>query len=192
MIRSGRLALTFAALALAACAGGPPPQIYRLAPSVPQAAAIPAAGTVQVTAVHIPDTLDRRALVRELSSTRLQFDAAARWSAPLGEMIQNVLTTDLQARLGSAEVLPPSATPPPGATRVTLQVLEFAPDAAGTVRFNGSWSRFDANGAVHNFPLRFEAASQAGDADSQAAAMSHIVGRIADAIASELRTSSVR
>lgn len=193
MTRSGRAALAFATLALASCAGGPPPQVYRLAPSAPpHAGAAYAAETVQVTAVHVPDTLDRRELVRELSPTRLQFDGAAQWSAPLGEMIRNVLTADLQARLGAARVLPPSATPPTGATRVTLQVLEFTPDASGTVHFRGGWSRFDAAGAVQNFPLRFDASSQAGDAGSQATAMSRIVGQIADAIAAELRASTRR
>ncbi|HEU0195906.1 MAG TPA: PqiC family protein [Nevskiaceae bacterium] len=182
--------LILIAALLGGCASGPPLQFYTLTPE-----AGTSRGTlrvpIQIAAVHIPAALDRQALVRYLAPTHLQLAVAARWAGPLDEMIADVLTRDLQTRLGIRNVILPSAATPPHTQRIVVNILHFAPDASGTVNFEGSWS------AVHNerptvtYPLQLSTReAAAGSADEvQAQAMSRALGQVADALAAQLSGS---
>lgn len=180
LVRSTVLALV--CLFFAGCAGGPPVQYYTLVPVAAQQTMPAQTPPIQIADIHLPGTLDRSDMVRALSPTHLQLDDSRQWAAPLAEMIARVLTQDLQSRLGKSNILPPAATAPLHSTQITLDILDFTPRADGTLVFDGTWHTQNATASeTHN--LHLTTASTAGDADSQAQAMSTILGRVADAIA---------
>lgn len=184
-------ALTAAVLGLAACASSPPTQFYSLSPvsaqnPAPQSdSATSGAMPLRVAAVHIPPMLDRREVVRRGAGDRLEISGEHRWGAPFDEMLQHVLTQDLVDRLPSGNIVLPSSPPPSGTASVVVDLLQFQSDAGGAVVLQGSWSLLPSGQSspalVRDF--RYEDTG-AQNFEDQAAAMSRLLGRLADDIAS--------
>ena len=175
-------------LLLAACASSPPTRFYTLDP-VPARVTLPASGlTLQVAAVHIPGVLDRQEMVRESSPERLQLSDRNRWGAPLAEMMRRVLAQDLAARLPGSTVLPPETVPPAGTRVLAVDVQRFDAGPSGKIRLEGSWSELAAPSGkpLLTRHVRLTAPAQAGGYRGQAKAMSLLLGRLADRIASSL------
>lgn len=175
-------------LVLAACASSPPSRFYTLDPA-PARVTRPAAGLVlQVAAVHIPAELDRQEMVRESAPETLQMSDRDRWGAPLAEMMRRVLAQDLATRLTGSTVLAPEALPPPGTRVLVVDVLRFDAGPSGEVRFEGSWSELAARSGkpLLTRHVRLTAPARRGGYRGQAAAMSGLLGRLADRIASSL------
>lgn len=174
---------------LAGCASSPPTRFYTLDPTVPAQTVRPNATlTLQVSAVHIPAVLDRQEMVRESAPERLQVSNRSRWGAPLGEMIRRVLSQDLLARLPGSTLLAPQELPPAGTRVVVLDVLHFSAGPSGRVRLQGTWSVFSGT-AAHAFlsaPVQLVSAQPVHGFRAQAAAMSRLLGRLADRIAGVL------
>lgn len=179
------------AAALTACGSSPPTHFYTLDPVPSTVAASSVAVTpVQVVVVHIPPTLDREQMVRENAPNRLDVSDQDRWAAPLGEMMQRILTRDLTQRLPKGAVILPQQPAPPDVRKIVVDVLQFERQASGAVKFDGSWSLLRA-GVDTPVATRFVRLSENAGAGSaaQAQAMSRILGRIADQIAAEARRS---
>lgn len=180
---------SFAAIALAsaltACGVSPPTHFYTLNP-VPPAGATPSVAVmpVQVVVVHIPPALDREQMVRESAPNQLDVSDQDRWAAPLGEMMRRVLTQDLAQRLSKGAVILPQQPAPPDVRKIVVDVLQFERQASGVVKFDGSWSLLGADVhmpiATHHVHLSENAGASSA---AQAQAMSRILGRIADQIA---------
>ncbi|MGH8289741.1 MAG: PqiC family protein [Steroidobacteraceae bacterium] len=176
-------------LLLAGCASSPPVRFYTLAPVAPARHPPPAARiTVQIAAVHIPVVLDRQEMVRESAPETLQVSDGNRWGAPLADMIQRVLTQDLAARLLGSTVLAPQALPPAGTRVLVLDVLRFEVGPSGRAALEGSWSLFatDSGQALLIRRVSLTSRQSAGSYRGQAAAMSRLLGRLADRIAAAL------
>ncbi|HEY7889475.1 MAG TPA: PqiC family protein [Steroidobacteraceae bacterium] len=174
-------------LTLAACASSPPTRFFALDPV---SAAADHAGTarapVKVDAVHIPPALDRDSIVRGESANQLQISSQDRWAGDLGEMIRRVLTQDLAQRLPSAMVIAPDSPAPPSARGIVVDILTFQPQA-GEVVLDADWTLLQ--GTQTNAVLRRSAhltAPAASSAQSQAAAMSTLLGQLADDMASQM------
>lgn len=178
---------TLLALLASACASSPAAHFYTLdAVPAPSRAARPAT-PVQVAAVHLPGSLDRRQLVAESQPNRLELNEDDRWGAPLDEMARRVLTEDLLQRLPPAAVILPDQPAPAAANAVVVDVLRYERDVSGDVILRGSWTLLPAQS---NVPLRtrhfdFRAAAPAGSS-GQAQAMSVLLGQLADQIAGAL------
>ena len=189
MIR--RLLPVLLALTLAACASSPPTRFFALDPVSPGAApAADGAGAVRepvkVDAVHIPPALDRDSIVRGESDNQLEISSQDRWAGDLGEMIRRVLTQDLAQRLPSGMVIAPQSPAPPSARGVVVDILTFQPQA-GEVVLDADWTLLQ--GTQSNAVLRRSAhltVPAASSPQSQAAAMSTLLGQLADGIASQL------
>lgn len=180
--------IALAALLLANCGSSPKTQYFTLAPmpASEQRASIPI--PVTVAAVHVPPALDRREMVRRTGANSVDIREEDRWTAPLGDMIREVLARDLAARLPQDKVVAPQSPAPPHTAQIVVSLAQFGPDAAGKVALDGDWSLLD--GDREKLILRRHVALEtaAGDrsADSQAAAMSRLLGQLAQEIATTL------
>jgi uncharacterized lipoprotein YmbA len=142
---------------------------------------------VQVAAVHIPPVLDRRQLVRMTGENRVQISDTERWSAALDDMVRNVLSQDLAARLPQGRVILPDAPPPPGTGTLVVTIAQFGPEATGDVHLTGSWTLLTGGSDTPILERDFHLeAGPAASADATAAAMSRTLGQLASAIASTL------
>ena len=174
---------------LAGCGSSPPTQFYTLDPIAPPRAARATTGMpVQIVAVHIPAALDRQEMVRESAPHHLEVSDKNRWGGSLDTMIRRVLTQDLAQRLPSDDVVLPQEPAPRRHAALVIDILQFDRDASGNVIFDGSWSLTDAGAdeASLNRHLRLSVPSSSQSYGDQAAAMSRILGELADNIAGGL------
>ena len=183
-------------ITLTACASSPPTQFYSLAPVAAQSPAPQSdssasrAVPLRIAAVHIPPALDRREIVRFGAGDRLDISGEHRWGAPFDEMVQQVLTQDLVERLPPDNVVLPLGPAPSDTQSVIVDLLQFQSDAGDNVVLQGSWSLLmpgqSSPALVRNF--RYEESASAQNFGDEAAAMSRLLGRLADDIAHEAGT----
>ncbi|HEX3843543.1 MAG TPA: PqiC family protein [Steroidobacteraceae bacterium] len=193
---TSRLIPALLLLTLAACASSPPTRFFALDPTSSAApaaapAAADAAKPVKIDAVHLPPALDRNSMVRGESENQLQISSQDRWAGDLGEMIRRVLTQDLASRLPGGMVIAPDSPAPPSARGLVLDILTFQPQATGEVVLEADWTLLE--GTQSNPVLRRSVhltAAAASSAQGEAAAMSALLGQLADGIATEIRGAS--
>jgi uncharacterized protein len=177
------------ALLLSACASSPPTHFFTLHEVTPAGA--PASGggqsPVKVDAVHIPPALDRNSMVRGVSGSELEISSQDRWAGDLGETIRQVLTQDLASRLGAAMVIAPDAPAAPNARGIVVDILTFQPGGAGEVVLDADWTLLEGTQS-HPVLSRSEhlSAPAAPSAQGEAAAMSTLVGQLADRMAAAI------
>ena len=180
-------------LALAGCASSPKTNFYTLSmiPAHMQPATI--SFPVQLAAVHLPPQLDRREMVRLSSANHVEISDTERWSAALDEMVRNVLSQDLAARLPQGMVVLPQAPAPPGTARLVVTIAQFGPDASGDVKLSGSWTLLPSGADTPTIERDVQInAGHAVTADATAAAMSRALGQLANQIAEGLAASGLR
>src|SRR5581483_1764557 len=143
---------------------------------------------IQVVAVHVPPSLDRLELVARTGPNSVRIDDGDRWSAPLADMARSVLAQDLAARLPAGAVVMPDAPMPPGTQRLVVTMAQFGLDADGAARLVASWSLL--TGDDDTVALRRQVALTAAPAQSgaagDAAAMSALLGQLADRVVDAL------
>lgn len=183
------LLLAAAAVAATGCHSSPPKRFYVLDAVQPtQRLSSRPKVPVQIAAVNIPPSLDRQEMVREKAPGALEINDVNRWAAPLGDMTQIVLTRDLIDRLPVGEVIAPRTSAPPGTYEITIDILQFQSNAAGEVVLEGGWSlyRLGSDTPVLNRNVTWREKAAPADYGAQAQAMSRLVGRLADDIASSV------
>ena len=182
------IALALTGAALAGCAGAKT-QFYTLDPAVggpaPAYAAAYAGPPVRIDAVHVPPALDRLELVEPDGANAVKVRDLAHWAAPLGEMARRVLTQDLAARLPQGSVVFPDSPKPQGARGIVVDMLALSPGADG-VTLDASWSVLPGarGGALRQRQARLTTAAAA-----QPAAISALIGQLADRIAADLASA---
>jgi uncharacterized protein len=184
-----RLILPLALLTLTACASSPPTRFYALDPAPAGGSVHAAAGTpVKIDAVHIPPPLDRSSMVRGESGNQLEISSQDRWAGDLGEMIRRVLTQDLAERLPPGMVIAPESPAPANARGIVVDIMTFQPQSsgssAGEVMLDADWTLLQ--GTQSNPVLRRSThltAAAATSAQGEAAAMSTLLGNLADRMA---------
>jgi uncharacterized lipoprotein YmbA len=139
--RGHRLIAPLLAGVLVGCASSPPVQFYALEPTVPESPAVHGTpGILQITRVRIPPVLDRQQIVRESAPYRIEINDQNRWSAPVDQMIQQVLTRDLLRILPPGNVALPRAPTTAETRRIVVDILRFAADPANTIQLEANWS----------------------------------------------------
>ena len=173
------------AIALAGCGSSPPTRFYSLEPTAAVAPTqLSLQAPIKVDAVHVPSVLDRKEIVKGEHNYQLSISSQDRWGGDFGDMVRRVLTQDLQQRLPAGMVIGPDNSAPADARGVVVDILSFQPRSAGVVELDADWVLLQGSPprtAVHrSVQLRepFE-----GSVDSQADAMSRLVGKLADDIA---------
>jgi uncharacterized lipoprotein YmbA len=185
---SHRLIPALLILTLGACASSPPTHFFTLeavAPGAPAAAPRERA-PLKVDAVHIPPALDRNSMVRGLSGNELEISSRDRWAGDLGATIRRVLTQDLAHRLPAGMVVAPDAPPPADARGLVVDILTFQP-RGGEVVLDADWTLLQGAQA-HPVLNRSEhlTTAAAPSAQGEAAAMSTLLGRLADRIVAQI------
>jgi uncharacterized lipoprotein YmbA len=179
-------------LVLAGCGTSPKTSFYMLtvAPSAgPAASSLPR--PVQVAAVHIPPSLDRKQMVRMTEGQSVSISETDRWSAPFGDMVRNVLSEDLEARLPKGAVILPDAPAPTQTAAIVVTLSSFAPDERGQVSLQGSWALIDPHSETPAITRQIDLQEQGGpSAGAAAGAMSDVLGQLANDIASTLGHTS--
>lgn len=169
-------------LSLCGCGSSPKTSFFTL--DAVDGARVAGDKPIQVAAVHIPPDLDRQEIVRERAPGQLDLSNPNRWGAPFDEMVQRTLTQDLARRLPEHDVVFPNEPAAPGTLKLVVDILTFDSDPSGQVTFDGSWALVpqgsDQAIADHHVQLRD---TSGNDPASQAAAMSKILGSLADQIA---------
>jgi uncharacterized lipoprotein YmbA len=179
-----------ALLMLCSCASSPQPHYYTLsvmASTAQSPHSVAVSRPLQVAAVHMPDTLDRREMVRHTGPNTLAISEDKLWSAPLGEMTRHVLSQDL-ARLLPGKVIAPEAATPPATSKIVVAIAEFAPQPDGQVVLAASWSLLvgDAPTPALRRDVSLAVGGSGGGAAADAAAMSELLGQLAAHIAATL------
>lgn len=186
-----RLIPALLVLTLTACASSPPTRYFALDAVAPgsgpaQDRGAAAGAPVKIDAVHIPPALDRDSIVSGESGNQLQISSQDRWAGDLGEMIRRVLTQDLAARLPPDMVIAPESPAPPSARGIVVDILTFQPQD-GDVVLDADWTLLE--GTQSNPVLRRSlhlTAPGATSAQGEAAAMSTLLGELADRMAADI------
>jgi uncharacterized lipoprotein YmbA len=98
------------------------------------------------------------------------------------------LTQDLASRLPGGMVIAPDSPAPPSARGLVVDILTFQPQASGEVVLDADWTLLE--GTQSNPVLRRSVhltGPAASSAQAEAAAMSTLLGQLADSIAGEIR-----
>ncbi len=185
-MRTGLLLVV--ALSLIGCASSPATHFFTLH-AIPAAEnrqpALPA--PVQIAAVHLPPSLDRRQMVRMTSASGVAISESDRWSGPLDDMVRNVLSEDLLTRLPAGRVVLPAAPAPEDTRAIVVTVADFGPDPSGAVTLTGSWALLDRARQRPTFDRQFAlSVGSAATPEGMAAGMSRALAQLADRIASAL------
>jgi uncharacterized protein len=181
------------AAVLAACGHSAPTRFFTLDPAPPAAPAVAgyAGPPVKVLSVNIPPALDREELVSEGPAGEVQVHDFEHWAAPLGQTARQTLVQDLAARLPTGRVLGPGTPGGEGVATLSADVVAFQAGPAGAT-LQADWSLTLPGGAagplVWRAPIRAYQAPGAGGGEgpATAAAMSALLGQLADQIAAVL------
>lgn len=183
------MVLGLVSLMLAGCGSSPKTHFYALT-VVTGSRTSKASPTwpVQIAAVHVPPSLDRQQMVKRTVGNSVDISDQNRWAAPLGDMIRNVLTQDLAVRLPKGKVILPDAPAPQNTRQIVATIAGFGPTSDGNVKLDGSWSLLGGSPAKsilsHDISLETQPPGPGGG--GIAAAMSTLLGRLANRMTSEL------
>ena len=187
----GRAASLCGALALAAMlagCGSSDPSYYTLS-SVPGVAQSGGPVTLKVRTPSVASFLDRDYIVRNDRDNKLKLADDAAWGEPLADMIGRSLVADLQQRLPGTSVFAEAGSISTEAQAVVeLDVSQFAEDSEGHAEINAllSVQRPDS-GLAQSHVIHLLASPQGTDTAAFAAALSQLLGEVADEAAREAR-----
>lgn len=173
------------ALLLAGCSSVPPTQHYELTVQGRVAAPTQPAFELFITAVRMPDALDRLELVVQRTDTRSEVLDTQQWLSPLPEQFTEALAGNLQRELPNAWVTLERAHAP-GLDRRTLQVevQQLSARPGASVTLVASWTLASPAGAAPwRDRARIDVALDGPGYDAIAPAVSTAVARLAARIA---------
>ena len=181
------LGALLAAGALAGC-GSSEPDYYTLKPW-PGIAQAGAPLVIRVRTPTVAAFLDRDDIVRNDRGYKLKLAHDSAWAEPIAGLIGSTLTLDLQQRLsGSTVFAEDGAISAQPQAVVELDVSQFSEDGAGhaTIAAARSGQRRDS-GAAPSQLLRLAMPPPGPTTADLAAALSQLLGQVADAAAQQAR-----
>jgi uncharacterized lipoprotein YmbA len=175
----------------AACGTSPRARFHTLSVAAGEPPRSAPGSSVQVAAVHLPRSLDRREMVAQTGANAVDISEGDRWAAPLADIVRRVLSQDLATRMPAAAVVMPGIPPAPDTAQLIVSLLQFGPDGRRAILV-GSWSL--SNGATVFLRRDVSFSSEIGGrgGDAVAAAMSDLVGQLATNIATALAETRAR
>ncbi len=174
-------------LPLAGC-GSSEPDYYTLKPW-PGVAQGGGPLTLKLRTPGVASTLDRDYIVRNDGGYKLTLAHDAAWSEPLADMIGQTLAQDLQQRLPGTTVFTQAGAISTKAQAVLeLDVSRFAQDPDGNVGITATLSvtRPDG-GTAPSHALHLVTTPNGSDVDALVAALSRLLGEVADEAAKQAR-----
>ncbi len=188
--RTGRAALAAAGLlclTLTGC-GSSQPDYYTLS-TWPGAAQRGGPLTLMIRTPAVAAYLDRDYIVRSAPGYTLKLADDAAWGSPLADMIGQTLSLDLQQRLpGTTVFTQTGAISTEAQAVVEVNISQFAQDSAGRAEIIASLlvQRPDS-GPVASTPLHLTVSPDDKTVGALAAALSRMLGQVADEAAREAR-----
>ncbi|WP_338617935.1 PqiC family protein [Pigmentiphaga sp. CHJ604] len=184
------LATAALAAGLSGCAAPVAPDVYTLQAPSRDAAAAPSAGpamVIDLAPVALPERLRRRQIVLREDGAKIQMLEGQRWSATLGDELQDALSSALQGRLHAVDVAKGGVAGKP-AYRINVEFSRLDARLGGPVEATVAWSvKPSAGGAGQVCLGRFEQAAAGGSVADVVAAHQGLVALVADAIAASVR-----
>ncbi|MBN8891859.1 MAG: hypothetical protein BGP12_05265 [Rhodospirillales bacterium 70-18] len=180
-----RLALLLLLGLLAGCTPQPAPELFTLA-AVPGATHAAPAGGLQVRRIGLAGYLDRDDIVRSAAGYRLTVTTGQRWAEPLGRMLDRVLTEDLAQRLPAMAVVAESGAIgglPGLVLEVNVQRLDADANGEVVLLAQVALRRDGGRAPPATRTLRLTARPAAAGTADLVAAMSALLGQLADAVA---------
>lgn len=156
------------ALMAAGCASSPDSHFFTLAPVPSQDQPKSGRPELHLMSFRLPQLYDRPQMVFRTGAQSVDIDETDRWAEPLDRMAARILAQDLAQR-----------RPQPAGDAVTVQIVvdDFITDHSGAAHFSGNWKMGTAAGS-------FDWTVPAGNGpDQTAAALSALLGRLADDLA---------
>jgi uncharacterized lipoprotein YmbA len=190
--KSGTAVVCIAALALYACQSAPT-RIYDLNPAPPSTRMDTyRSPPLRIDAVHVPPGWDRIEILTPTAEGGLKIDDFDRWPAPLTQVIRQVLSADLDARLPSGGVIYPHLPKPGNALGIDVDILEFA-IVSSQSSMSASWVITPAAGpqAARRNVTTLHNPVASTDAAAVARAWSELIGQLADRIAADAASFEV-
>ena len=182
-------AFVLVCIGIAGCGHSSPTRFVTLDATPAQAPLSTAAmAPVQLSAVHIPAVLDRPEVVTQIAPNRLAIDDNDRWGAPLALMMRSTLAQDLLPRLPAGAFVFPDAPAPAGTRTLVVTVLDCNASAGGTLTLQVAWTLLSGQPARTTLTQQAALSAQleGHDAAAQAAALSRVLGELADRIAASI------
>jgi uncharacterized lipoprotein YmbA len=174
------------AMALCACHSAPT-RIHALEATTP-AARVDSyrAPPLRVDSVHVPLGWDRLEILSPTNAGELKIDDFDHWSAPLAQLVRQVLSADLDARLPAGTVVFPHLSKPPGALGINVDILDFT-IGSSQGSMSASWSITPAAGSpsARRDVTMLHTALATSDPAAVAHAWSVLLGQLADRIAAD-------
>lgn len=177
----------FLLLVLAGCAS-PNPELYTLAPVT--GAVLPCGRqTIELRRIGLAAYLDRPGIVRSNAPYRLKVTDDQRWGEPLGSMLGRVVIEDLMQRLPDAVIFSEAgAISTPANTILEIDVERFDADASGQVVLLAQVAirHDDTHAPAAARTIRLTATPDGGSTAQLAAALSGLIGQLADQVSTML------
>ncbi len=182
------------ALGLFGCGTSAPSSFFALSPEN---------GTQQPAAVHtiklrrpgVAGYLDRPEIVKRVVEHRLAVTDTDRWAAPLDEMLGRILAQDIEQRLGGSTVFTEDGAITADA-EVTVEVdirrLDIGKDGAVNLVAEVAIERGDMHVPTGTRAVRLEQKPDAEGTPALVGAMSDLLGKLADEIATLVRALPVQ
>jgi len=176
---------------LQGCAAPPAPRIYTLqgeATAAPPAVAPDM--VIDLAPVALPERLRRRQIVLREDAAQVQMLEQQRWSASLGDELQDALSSALQSRLHAVDVAKGGVAGKP-AYRINVEFSRLDARLGGPVQADVAWSVKGASAGPGQVCLgRFEQAAVGASVPDVVAAHQGMVAQVADAIAASVRAAA--
>ena len=175
------------ALALAGCAS-PNPDFYTLQP-VPGTVVSAAPQIIELRRPGLAGYLDRSDIVLKNAGYRLDVNSQLRWAEPIGDMIGRVLAQDISQRLPASSVFAEGGAITADPTlRVEINVQRFDQGADGriTLTAEAALEAGRSHTPVKTRNIVLQADPPGPGAANLAAAMSQLLGQLADRVATDV------
>jgi uncharacterized lipoprotein YmbA len=150
--------------------------------------------SVGVGPVRMPDYLQRPGIATRLGPTQVEYSQVDRWAEPLDECFPRVLAQDLSASLSTNQV---ALFPWPGGTRIDYQVQvdveRFEVTSQGQAVLAARWTiKNPESGASLASGDVNESRPAGSGAASATAALSRVLGAMADTLAARISLLSLK
>ncbi|HLZ67752.1 MAG TPA: PqiC family protein [Aliidongia sp.] len=166
---------------LAACSTTPENRYYTLSvePAAISTAQSPHAGRITIAKVLLPGVIDREQMVVVTGPQTVDIREFDRWAEPLDQFVPRTLAQDLALRVGG----PTSNLPE---RRLFVSIDRFSVDAMGSSQLTGRWWMLEPGETAaqrRERPFVLSRPAEARDGVQVAAAMSALLGMLADDVA---------
>jgi uncharacterized lipoprotein YmbA len=165
---------------LSACASSPESHYFTLSAAPPRQQAVSDRPVFHLASVKLADLYDRPQMVTRTGAQSVEIDEYDRWAEPLEHMTARILAQDIALRRPHPAGPLPASTDQP---KLQISVDEFAADRSGTARLSGNWKITGPGDAEpRGGAFSFTQAVEGNGAGAVAAAMSALLGQLADEV----------